>query len=115
MPPEPRWSSSTIDRRPFAVAVLVFAAEAGAVSGVLRKRVFLTLGGLSYSIYMVHFEVAALLVGAAKLLKKMAGIDLFSGPGAWIRRLARDPSSSKDHVLTSTEEAQQLRDDVTNR
>ena len=50
-------------------------------------------------------------------------------PGrAWFRRLAGDPSSSKDHVLqvlpevlpvpavlTSTEGAQQLRDDVTDR
>src|SRR5436309_2790145 len=63
----------------FAIAVLVFAAEAGAVSGALRKRVFLVLGALSYSIYMVHFEVAALLIGAAKLLEKTAGTALFSG------------------------------------
>jgi peptidoglycan/LPS O-acetylase OafA/YrhL len=62
----------------FAVAVLVFAAEAGAVSGVLRKRVFLTLGALSYSVYMAHFVVAWVLLDAARLLR-MAGIDLFSG------------------------------------
>jgi len=69
----------------FAVAVLVFAAEAGAVSGVLRKRPFLALGARSYSIYMVHFVVAWMLVDAAKLLR-LAGVDLFSGI-----KLGREP------------------------
>jgi peptidoglycan/LPS O-acetylase OafA/YrhL len=62
----------------FAVAVLVFATEAGAVSSVLRKRVFLTLGALSYSIYMVHYVVARVVMDAAKLLKLTRG-DPFSG------------------------------------
>jgi peptidoglycan/LPS O-acetylase OafA/YrhL len=58
----------------FSVAVLVFAAEAGALSGVLRKRLFLTLGALSYSIYMVHYVVAWVVRDL-----KMAGGDSFSG------------------------------------
>jgi len=78
----------------FAVAVLVFAAEAGAVSGVLRKRVFLMLGALSYSIYMVHVGVAELLGRAASLLRKTAIIDLFSGT-----TLGREPWEGDVAVL----------------
>jgi len=78
----------------FAVAVLVFAAEAGAVSGMLRKRVLLMLGALSYSIYMVHVGVAELLGSAANLLRKTAIIDLFSGT-----TLGREPWEGDVAVL----------------
>jgi len=69
----------------FAPAVLVFAAEAGAVSRILRAPAFLWLGARSYSIYLVHFVVAWLLLDAAKLAE-LAGIDLYSGG-----RLGRTP------------------------
>ncbi len=62
----------------FAPAVLVFAAEAGAVSRVLRRPVFLLLGAWSYSIYMVHFVLGGALVEAARLLR-IAGVDILSG------------------------------------
>jgi len=39
----------------FAVAVLVFALELGAVSRLLRRGLFLKLGMLSYSIYLTHY------------------------------------------------------------
>jgi peptidoglycan/LPS O-acetylase OafA/YrhL len=48
----------------FALAVLVFAAEAGLVSRLLKTRAFLALGTLSYSIYMVHPFVQARLMEA---------------------------------------------------
>ena len=38
----------------FALVVLAFAFERGAVSALLRQRAFVWLGTLSYSIYMVH-------------------------------------------------------------
>jgi peptidoglycan/LPS O-acetylase OafA/YrhL len=42
----------------FAVVVWTFAFEAGKVSAFLRRKVFLVLGLLSYSIYMVHDFIA---------------------------------------------------------
>jgi peptidoglycan/LPS O-acetylase OafA/YrhL len=38
----------------FGAVVWVFAAERGAISGILRHRAFVTLGLISYSIYMTH-------------------------------------------------------------
>jgi peptidoglycan/LPS O-acetylase OafA/YrhL len=62
----------------FALAVLVFAAEAGALSRLLRAPAGLWLGARSYSIYMVHVPVVLLLIDCAKLLR-FRGIDLFLG------------------------------------
>jgi peptidoglycan/LPS O-acetylase OafA/YrhL len=39
----------------FAAAVLVFANERGAWSGLLQRRLFKWLGTLSYSIYLTHY------------------------------------------------------------
>jgi peptidoglycan/LPS O-acetylase OafA/YrhL len=62
----------------FAVAVLVFAADAGAVSGLLRTPALRWLGERSYSIYMVHALVLWLLADCLKLLR-LTGIDLVTG------------------------------------
>jgi len=62
----------------FALAVLVFAAEAGAVSRLLRAPAWLWLGERSYSIYMVHFLVVWLLADGVKLLR-LAQIELIAG------------------------------------
>lgn len=43
----------------FALSVLIFAREGGLVSSLLKTRVFLFLGTISYSIYMVHGFVQA--------------------------------------------------------
>ncbi|HYL24760.1 MAG TPA: acyltransferase, partial [Burkholderiales bacterium] len=69
----------------FALAVVVFAAEAGPVSRLLRAPALLWVGARSYSIYMVHFLVGSLLLDCAKLLK-LAGIGLYSGT-----RIGRQP------------------------
>jgi len=61
----------------FALAVLVFAAEAGAVSRLLRAPAWLWLGERSYSIYMVHFLVVWLLADCVKLLS-LAQIELIA-------------------------------------
>lgn len=57
LPPELAWLDVLI----FSVAVLIFAMERGAVSWILRGRVFVSLGEASYSIYLTH---TLLLVGA---------------------------------------------------
>src|SRR5439155_10616937 len=38
----------------FAATIIVFACEKGEVSGLLLSRPMLTLGALSYSVYLVH-------------------------------------------------------------
>jgi peptidoglycan/LPS O-acetylase OafA/YrhL len=53
----------------FAAVVLVYARQAGAVSRLLQHRVFLLLGTLSYSIYMVHWFLIGRVYSVAKLLK----------------------------------------------
>ena len=48
----------------FALLVLVFAHESGLFSQVLRLRVISALGRWSYSIYMIHMLVLALIFSA---------------------------------------------------
>jgi peptidoglycan/LPS O-acetylase OafA/YrhL len=62
----------------FALAVLVFAAEAGAVSRLMRAPALLWLGERSYSIYMVHALVLWLLADCVKLFR-LVGIELIAG------------------------------------
>jgi peptidoglycan/LPS O-acetylase OafA/YrhL len=62
----------------FAVVVLVFATEAGAVSRLLRAPALRWLGERSYSIYMVHALVLWLLADCLKLLR-LRGLDLVTG------------------------------------
>jgi peptidoglycan/LPS O-acetylase OafA/YrhL len=58
----------------FALAVLVFAAEGGAASRVLRLPLMKWLGKLSYSIYLTHFFfVMALPI----VFKKLTHLDLW--------------------------------------
>ena len=60
----------------FAVAVLVFAHERGALSRVLVTPPLLVLGTLSYSIYMVHSFVQARLDDILKVVQHRTGIPL---------------------------------------
>lgn len=55
----------------FAIAVLVFAREAGLVSRLLARRPFLFLGTISYSIYMVHIFVQARFIDLALVASKL--------------------------------------------
>jgi peptidoglycan/LPS O-acetylase OafA/YrhL len=52
----------------FAVVVLVFAAERGPISKLLRLSPFLFLGALSYSIYIVHLLIEIMLIDFVKFL-----------------------------------------------
>jgi peptidoglycan/LPS O-acetylase OafA/YrhL len=49
----------------FAIVVLIFAKEAGPISSILKNRIFVVLGLLSYSIYLVHLLVERVMVRAA--------------------------------------------------
>lgn len=49
------WGRAPLAAPPlFALTVLVFAAQGGLISRLLRLRPFTTLGTLSYSIYLIH-------------------------------------------------------------
>ena len=75
-----------------ACVVLVFSAEAGAVSSILRLAPFRALGRWSYSIYMVHMLVFA----AMKIILTLA-----SKAGAKLTVTATDSQSrlfSTGHV-----------------
>ncbi len=57
----------------FAGLVLVFAAEGGAVSQLLKSRFLLLVGAVSYSLYMVHGLVQSLFLTALAWLAALAG------------------------------------------
>lgn len=60
----------------FVAALYVFAHEGGLVSRLLRTGPLLTLGALSYSIYMVHPFVQSRLINVANLVERKIGAGL---------------------------------------
>jgi peptidoglycan/LPS O-acetylase OafA/YrhL len=62
----------------FALAVLVFAFEAGTASAILRLRPLVFLGTISYSIYMTHVFIAKRMFDAATQVEKRWHINPFT-------------------------------------
>ncbi|RWN46622.1 MAG: acyltransferase [Mesorhizobium sp.] len=60
----------------FALALFLFAHEGGWISALLRTPFMLTLGALSYSIYMVHIFVQARMINVAGLVERKLGLGL---------------------------------------
>lgn len=60
----------------FALALFLFAHEGGWISALLRVPFMLTLGTLSYSIYMVHIFVQARMIDVAGLIGSKLGVGL---------------------------------------
>lgn len=73
----------------FAAVIVIFAFEAGKASRLLRRKPFVVLGLLSYSIYMLHYFVARQMVGAIALANSM-GIpgSAYLGAEKWAGDLA---------------------------
>lgn len=61
----------------FALIVLVFAREGGAVSRILTVPSMLMVGTLTYSIYMLHPFVRAVVRAALMVVERMLHTDLF--------------------------------------
>ncbi|MGL4488062.1 MAG: acyltransferase family protein [Rhizobiaceae bacterium] len=57
----------------FAAAILVFVHEGGVISRLLRTRPFTMIGALSYSIYMVHMTVQAVLYAISHITHRYLG------------------------------------------
>ena len=63
----------------FAPAVFIFAFDRGLLSRLLSNRIFVLLGTLSYSIYMIHpFVQSRVMLPAGLLFQKLTGIDLLA-------------------------------------
>jgi peptidoglycan/LPS O-acetylase OafA/YrhL len=62
----------------FALAVLVFAFEAGAASAILRLRSLVFLGTISYSVYMTHVFIAERMFDAGIQLDRRWHINPFT-------------------------------------
>ncbi len=62
----------------FAIVVFIFAKEAGPISRFLEFRLFVVLGLLSYSIYLVHLLVERLIVQGALSLEALTAQPLIS-------------------------------------
>jgi peptidoglycan/LPS O-acetylase OafA/YrhL len=59
----------------FAPAVFIFAFDRGALSAILSTRLFVLLGTLSYSIYLIHpFVQSRIMLPAGLLLQKLTGL-----------------------------------------
>lgn len=65
----------------FAIVILVFAHSAGAVSRVLERPLFTRLGELSYSIYMLHYVLIAILSGVMRAAQSVLHIPLYQEVG----------------------------------
>lgn len=80
----------------FAVAILVFAREGGAVSRMLMTPVPLMLGTLSYSIYMVHAFVQSKFDDTLRVIERLTGAALTTpselGNGQPITLVGADPT-----------------------
>ena len=69
----------------FGAAVLVFAFENGHLSGFIKHRVFVFLGTLSYSIYMVHQFLIDRLLNAGTVVGAMTDIEILDRSGEFVQ------------------------------
>lgn len=60
----------------FAIAIWIFACEAGPITNLMRSRTMQVLGAWSYSIYMVHILVEFPLQKAANAVGRLLGKDV---------------------------------------
>lgn len=75
----------------FAAAVLIFAAEGGAVSRVFHSRPLKWLGMVSYSIYLTHFFVVLLMPAIAKrVLQADPWAPMQLPNGQWVMAIGRN-------------------------
>lgn len=60
----------------FALAIHVFAHEAGLLSKFLLKRSLIFLGSISYSLYMVHIFIQSRIINAANFMERRINLGM---------------------------------------
>ncbi|MBO9574326.1 MAG: acyltransferase [Sphingobium sp.] len=60
----------------FVLAVGVFSRERGVLSALLKRAAFVTVGNLSYSIYMIHWFLLWRFFNMLALAERITGLDL---------------------------------------
>lgn len=55
----------------FSLTILIFSFECGILSCIFKKKTFLLLGKLSYSIYLVHAAVLFIVISICMVLQKL--------------------------------------------
>ncbi|MDY0029081.1 MAG: acyltransferase [Pseudobdellovibrionaceae bacterium] len=60
----------------FSVCVLVFAIEGGIISSIMKHKIFLFFGALSYSLYMTHAFVQRVMINGIDIVEKHIGLDM---------------------------------------
>ena len=75
----------------FLVVILVFAPQGGWVSWALTRGPLLFLGALSYSIYLVHYIVQAILYMTNSMVYSRTGKELFTRLGGYEEAYADVP------------------------
>ena len=60
----------------FCISIFVFSFEKGFLSNVLKLKLFVFMGKLSYSIYMTHAAVILVLISCLLISEKMFGIQI---------------------------------------
>ena len=56
----------------FCIQILIFALEKGLISNILKKKLFLLIGKLSYSIYLVHYSILFGVIAISIILSKFS-------------------------------------------
>ena len=72
----------------FTLAVFVFAFDAGLISRMLQSRVFVWMGLISYSIYLVHPLVYRFTFRGLNFVERQTGIDLVESAPSGIMQIA---------------------------
>ena len=75
--------ATTLSPLVFAIAVYVFAGSHGAIAGLLNTPPALKLGQWSYSLYMVHALIVAMLWAASSRLHLTQAGHMLIAPGGW--------------------------------
>jgi len=60
----------------FCIQVFIFAFEKGSISQILKQKIFLYLGKLSYSIYMIHSVILFFALSTFMIIQKIFNIKL---------------------------------------
>lgn len=86
------WQIPVIPPLLFAGLVLIFGAQTGPLSKLLKRRFLSFLGEISYSIYLVHYVLVLIVFGIASVLGAMFGFDAITERGPFNAQVISMPN-----------------------